>query len=164
MYPDIRTLKGDHRGTSEFDCHRTVRVFRRVLGACQPLLGPSARTKLLLVYHLWYNQRHHHLGRRHRRITILVHHEGYRITPARRRHRSIPLMDSQKRVADGQRLTLGLVLLLRPVLTRSGTFFTKKKKGIGGIYSHTYQIPSQNSEPSALNQRCASMAVLRQPQ
>ncbi len=73
-------------------------------------------------------------------------------------------MDSQKRVADGQRLTLGLVLLLRPVLTRSGTFFTKKKKGIGGIYSHTYQIPSQNSEPSALNQRCASMAVLRQPQ
>jgi len=46
-------------------------------------------------------------------------------------------MDSQKRVADGQRLTLGLVLLLRPVLTRSGTFFTKKRRvSVGYILSH----------------------------
>ena len=126
IYPDIHTLKGDHRGTSEFDCHRTVRVFRRVLGAYQPLLGPSARTKLLLVYHRRSHQRRHYLAR-HRRITILVRHEGWRITPARRRHRSITLMDSQKKVADGRRLTPGLIPLLRPILTRSGTFFTKKE-------------------------------------
>ena len=126
IYPDIHTLKGDPRGTSEFDCHRTVRVFRRVLGAYQPLLGPSARTELLLVYHRRSHQRRHYLGR-HRRITILVRHEGWRITPARHRHRGITLMDSQKRVADGRRLTPGLIPLLRPILTRSGTFFTKKE-------------------------------------
>jgi hypothetical protein len=113
-----------------------MRVLRRVLGASQPLLGPSARTKLLLVYQRWSHQRRHHLGRRHRRIAILVHHEGYRITPARHRHRSITLMDSQKRVADGQRLTLGLVLLLRPILTRSGTFFTKKEGYRWDMLSH----------------------------
>lgn len=136
IYPDIHTLKGDHRGTSEFDCHRTVRVFRRVLGAYQPLLGPSARTKLLLVYHRQSHQRRHYLGR-HRRITILVRHEGWRITPARHRHRGITLMDSQKRVADGRRLTPGLIPPAPPDPHQIGHFFYKKRRVPAG-YALTY--------------------------
>jgi hypothetical protein len=45
-------------------------------------------------------------------------------------------MDSQKRVADGRRLTPGLIPLLRPILTRSGTFFTKKEGYQRDMLSH----------------------------